>query len=142
MLLIKDLTREYAEELFKDDEKVLKFISEVKWEDGFICKKCGHDNYCEGKTRYSRRCTRCKAEESATAHTMFHNCKFPVRKAFYIAYTVCVEGNKMSTYDYSDVLGINQMTCWKFRKKINDCLVSRKNEKNVVGIKTILMSKA
>ncbi len=142
MLLIKDLTREYAEELFKDDEKVLKFISDVKWEDGFVCKKCGHDNYCEGKSRYSRRCTRCKSEESATAHTMFHNCKFPVRKAFYIAYTVCVEGNKMSTYDYSDVLGINQMTCWKFRKKINDCLVSRENEKDTVGIKTILMSKS
>ncbi len=122
MLLKKNLTKELAEELFNDDKKVLKFISEIKWSEGFICRKCGNDNYCEGKSPYSRRCTRCKTEESATSHTMFHNCKFPVSKAFYIAYTVCMEGKDISSYEYSDQLGLNQMTCWKFRKKIKDCV--------------------
>ena len=49
----------------------------------------------------SRRCTRCKTEESATAHTIFHNLKFPVNKAFYIAYNVCVLSSDFSTYNYA-----------------------------------------
>jgi len=123
MLFNDGISPELAKELFNDGDKVLKFISEVKWKDGFVCRNCGHTNYCEGKTAYSRRCTRCKKEESASAHTIFHNIKFPVNKAFYIAYTVCVQGKEVSSYDYSDQLGLNQMTCWKFRKRIKDCIL-------------------
>lgn len=140
MLLKKQLTKNMASELFADDEKALKFISEVKWEQGFVCRKCGHTNYCEGKSPYSRRCTRCKKEESATANTLFHNCKFPINKAFYIAYTVCVEGREISTYDYSDQLGINQMTCWKFRKRIKDCVLKHGKEDADVEISTLLLA--
>ncbi|HJV78842.1 MAG TPA: transposase [Paludibacter sp.] len=140
MLLKKQITRELADELFNDSEKALKFIAEVKWEDGFVCKKCGHTNYCEGKSPASRRCTRCKKEESATANTLFHNIKFPINKAFYIAYTVCVEGKDISSYEYSDQLGLNQMTCWKFRKRIKDCIIKHGADKGNVAIQTILMS--
>jgi predicted Zn-ribbon and HTH transcriptional regulator len=140
MLLKRQITKELAEELCSDGEKTLKFIAEVKWENGFVCRKCGHTNYCEGKTPSSRRCTRCKTEESATAHTIFHNIKFPINKAFYIAYNVCVLGNDFSTYDYSDQLGLNQMTCWKFRKRIQDCLLKTAHQDNV-QIQTILMSR-
>ena len=47
--------------------------------------------------------------------------KFPINKAFYIAYTVCVEGKPLSSYCYADQLSLNQMTCWKFRKRIENC---------------------
>lgn len=140
MLLKKNLTKEFAKELFNDDEKVLKFISEIKWSEGFICRKCENDNYCEGKSPYSRRCTRCKTEESATSHTMFHNCKFPVSKAFYIAYTVCMEGKDISSYEYSDQLGLNQMTCWKFRKKIKDCVQQHSGNSSKTELKKIIVT--
>jgi two-component system, sensor histidine kinase LadS len=139
MIFKKDISEELAKELFENPEKVLAFVASVKWIDGYKCRKCGHDNYCEGKSPHSRRCTRCKSEESATAHTIFHNVKFPINKAFYIAYHVCVLGKDISTYDYSDQLGINQMTCWKFRKRIKDCVlkISENNEEGT--IKQILM---
>jgi two-component system, sensor histidine kinase LadS len=140
MLLKKQITKELAEELFNDSEKALNFIAEVKWESGFVCRKCGHTNYCEGKSPASRRCTRCKKEESATANTLFHNIKFPINKAFYIAYTVCVEGKDISSYEYSAQLGLNQMTCWKFRKRIKDCVIKHGADKGNVAIQTILMS--
>lgn len=125
MFLKKELSPEMAEELFADSAKALQFIADVKWENGFVCRKCGHDNYCEGKSPASRRCTRCKTEESATSHTLFHNCKFPINKAFYIAYTVCVLGKDISTYEYAGKLGLNQMTCWKFRTRIKECLLKK-----------------
>jgi hypothetical protein len=139
MIFKEEILPDFAHQLFDDSEKVLKFIADVKWEGGFVCRKCGHTNYCDGKTPFSRRCTRCKKEESAAANTIFHNIKFPINKAFYIAYNVCVLGNDLSSYNYSDQLGLNQMTCWKFRKRIQNCMLKIENKKNI-AIQTILMS--
>lgn len=140
MIFKEDIPQKYANELFNDKDKTLKFIANVKWKDGFVCRKCGNTNYCEGKTTASRRCTRCKSEESATSHTIFHNIKFPINKAFYIAYNVCVEGKEISSYDYSSLLCLNQMTCWKFRKRIKDCILKQGQNKGKLTIKTILLS--
>ena len=140
MIFKENISPEFANELFDDKEKTLEFIAGVKWKEGFVCRKCGNTNYCEGKTTASRRCTRCKTEESATAHTLFHNIKFPINKAFYIAYNVCVEGKEISSYNYSNQLGLNQMTCWKFRKRIKECIIKNSQNKGKVSIKNILLS--
>lgn len=139
MIFKEEISAPQAEELFNDGKKVMRFVADVKWKDGFVCRSCGHTNYCEGKTPHSRRCTRCKKEESATAHTIFHNIKFPVNKAFYIAYNVCVLGNEFSSYNFSDQLGLNQMTCWKFRKRIQNCMFNVEKS-NKSKIQTILMA--
>ena len=138
MIFKSEIPRELADELMQDSNKVLQFVADVKWENGYACRNCGHTNYCEGKTPASRRCTRCKKEESAAAHTIFHNIKFPINKAFFIAYNVCILGDEYSSYSYSTQLGLNQMTCWKFRKRIHQCLL-RLDAKDSTDIKTILM---
>ena len=117
-----ELSDTQLDELFNSDEKCLEFLSEVKWENGFTCHKCGHDNYCAGKTPFSRRCTKCKTEESATSGTIFHNCKFPVHKAFYIAYNVCKGKEDISTYEFARRLSLRQMTCWNFKTKIHHAI--------------------
>ena len=118
----KELDAKQIEELFNSDEKCYAFLAEVKWEDGFRCRKCGNPNHCPGKTPYSRRCTKCKTEESAAAGTIFHNCKFAISKAFYIAYTVCKGKEELSTYEYARRLSLRQMTCWNFKTKIEQAL--------------------
>ena len=118
----RELTDEQLRELFKSDERCLEFLAELKWRDGFICRKCGNQNFCPGKTPYSRRCTRCKTEESASAGTIFHNCKFPVSKAFYIAYNVCKGKEEISTYEFARRLSLRQMTCWNFKTKIRQAI--------------------
>lgn len=118
----KELSEKQINDLFNSDEKCLEFLAEVKWENGFICHKCGHDNYCAGKSPYSRRCTKCKTEESATSGTIFHNCKFPIHKAFYIAYNVCIGKEELSTYEFARRLSLRQMTCWNFRTKIRKAI--------------------
>jgi len=139
MLFKEDIKPEFAQELFSDSAKVFKFVADMKWKDGFVCRKCGHTNFCEGKSPSSRRCTRCKSEESATVHTIFHNLKFPLNKAFFIAYNVCVLGSDFSSYNYSDQLGLNQMTCWKFRKRIQNCMLKQEG-KTKLSIQSILLA--
>lgn len=132
------ISKSLADELMENSEKTLRFISEIKWQNGFICHRCGNTNYCEGRTPFSRRCTKCKKEESATAHTIFHNIKFPVNKAFYIVYNICVLNKDNSAINFANLLDINQMTCWKFKKRVMEC-VNKKNEGKNINIKMILM---
>ena len=115
------LTEDNFEKCFPDEESCLAFLAEQKWGDNFSCRKCGHDNYCSGKKPHSRRCTRCKHEESATSHTVFHNCKIPLNKAFQIAFMVCHDPD-ISTYKISDKIQTRQMTCWKFKTQLLECM--------------------
>jgi hypothetical protein len=117
-----ELDEKQLGELFRSDEKCYAFLAELKWSNGFTCRKCGNTNYCSGKTAHSRRCTKCKTEESATSGTIFHNCKFPVSKAFYIAYNVCKGKEDLSTYEFARRLSLRQMTCWNFKTKIQQAL--------------------
>lgn len=121
--IFKDnLSPEQLQELFQSDEACLEFLAGLKWSNGFTCRKCGNTNYCQGKTPHSRRCTKCKTEESATTGTVFHNCKFPISKAFYIAFTVCKGEEEISTYEFARRLSLRQMTCWKFKTKVQQTI--------------------
>jgi hypothetical protein len=122
MIFREAFSPEKLEELFSSDEKCLEFLAVLKWEEGYTCRKCGNTNYCAGKTPYSRRCTKCKSEESATTGTIFHHCKFPISKAFYIAYNVCKNKEEISTYEFARRLSLRQMTCWNFKAKIQHAL--------------------
>lgn len=106
---------------FAAGEDCLGFLASIKWKDQYKCKKCGHTNYCKGKTPHSRRCTRCKHDESATAHTPFHGCRMPLNLAFQIAYQVCCRP-EISSYKLADIYRIRQMTCWKLKKKVMECI--------------------
>ncbi|MBU0489899.1 MAG: transposase [Bacteroidetes bacterium] len=124
---------------FKDDDKCLEFLASMKWDNGFECRKCGHNNYCHGKTPQSRRCTRCKSEESATANTIFHHLKFPISKAFFIAYNVCVEKKNISSYQFARKLQLRQMTCWKFIHKLQEA-IEKTNTTDIDSLKKVFRS--
>ena len=116
------LSPEILNEMFRSDEKCLEFLADLKWADGFTCKKCGNTNWCPGREPYSRRCTRCKTKETATNGTIFHGVKFPLSKAFYIAYHVCKGKEDISTYEFGRRLSLRQMTCWNFKSRIRKAL--------------------
>ena len=138
----KELSVEQLNKLFQSDEKCFEFLADLKWSRGFECRKCGNTNYCSGKTAHSRRCTKCKTEESATAGTIFHNCKFPVHKAFYIAYNVCKGKEDLSTYEFARRLSLRQMTCWNFKTKIQHAIdeMNSLSENEKLSIQKILTS--
>lgn len=122
MGFMKDLSEQQLTELFISNDKCLEFLAELKWADGFVCRKCGNTNYCPGKTPFARRCTKCKTEESATSGTIFHHCRFDISKAFFIAYSVCKGKEDLSTYEFARRLSLRQMTCWKFKDKLKKAI--------------------
>jgi hypothetical protein len=121
---LKQITPVEMDEMTGNEDHVLEFIAGEKWKDGFTCRKCGNTNFCKGKKPHSRRCTRCKHEESATAHTIFHGCHLPISQAFRLAYEVCQDPG-ISTYELSRQLDTRQMTCWKLKKRMMECIQTR-----------------
>lgn len=113
--------------LYPDQNSCLKFLADKKWGNNYNCRKCGSQVYCAGRTPYSRRCTRCRYEESATAYTLLHKCKIPLEKAFYAIFLVFSSKGKITSVDLSNKLNIRQSTCWTFMNKINGVLELDRN---------------
>ncbi len=109
---------------FKEDTDGMEYLSSIKWEDGYQCKKCGNANFCKGRKSFSRRCTRCKYDESPTAHTMFDKCKFPLLTAFHIVFKISTKKKGMSTLELHREFGLRQKTCWDFKKKVQTVMKS------------------
>ena len=122
---LKEIVGELEFDQFKDKfnshEECLAILAEAKWKSGFVCRLCGNERYCQGRTLHSRRCTRCKRDESATAHTVFHHCRMDLPKAFEIAYLVCGKPS-MPASEISIVMDTRHMTCLNFKKRILHCL--------------------
>jgi len=121
--LIGHLSPDGFRESFGSQEECLEILANAKWADGFVCRNCGNEKYCQGRTPFSRRCTRCKRDESATANTIFHHCRIDLPVAFEIAYMVCGSPAIPAT-EISRVMETRHMTCLNFKKRILQCLQS------------------
>jgi hypothetical protein len=104
--------------LYPDDLTCYRFLENLKWENGYTCRKCGNLKYFAGATKFARRCSRCGYNESITAFTIFHGIKFPIEKAFYITY-LTVTGKRYSTLEVlADLLKLGSNTVWAFKNKV------------------------
>jgi hypothetical protein len=114
----EELSTEKFKELFPDDASCMRYLENIKWSNGFVCKKCGHDKYITHTSPFTRKCTSCKHVESVTAETLFHGIRIPMDKAFYIVYDTIRSGKSKTLEELSEMLNLNKNTVWAFRKKI------------------------
>lgn len=120
----KSLSLFEFQQRFPDDEACMDYLTELKWPDGFVCPKCGHTRYCQGKTKYQRECTRCRHHCSPTSDTLFHKVKFPILKAFYIVYFTATSKKGIASTELSRKLNLRQKTCWGFKQKVSRAMSS------------------
>lgn len=103
---------------FKTDIDCLDYLVDVKWADGFICKRCSNDKFCAGRKPHNRRCTKCRYDESPTANTMFNKLKFSILIAFHIVFKISTKKKGMSSLELSSEFELRQKTCWAFKRKV------------------------
>jgi len=112
---------------FSTDDDCYRYLAEIEWnETEFHCKKCGHTKYCKGVKPFSRRCMKCKYDESPTAWTQFDKCKFPLLPAFHIAFKISTKKKGMSSLELSREFELRRKTCWEFKWKIQQTMKSSK----------------
>lgn len=112
---------------FSTTDDCLSYLADIKWSDGFCCRKCGHKNSCKGFAAGSRQCTSCNYTESPTASTLFHKVKFDLVKAFYIVYFMSTNKKGITSTELSRKLNLRQKTCWAFKRKVMKAMKSSGN---------------
>ncbi len=127
-VLMKEVDFPEFSNIFPDKESCFKYLEDLKWARGYKCKKCGNEKWCKGKDEFSKRCTKCRYDESSTAYTIFHKLKFPITKAFYMLFLVYANKEKITSLELSEILDLRQSTCWNFNKKINEMLLKNKKK--------------
>ncbi|WP_344853030.1 7TM diverse intracellular signaling domain-containing protein [Pedobacter jeongneungensis] len=112
--------------IYPDKETCYEFLAELKWSNGYHCRKCSNDHYFAGHILHSRRCSKCGYEESVTTYTIFHNTRIPINKAFYMIFLIYSSKGKISSHKLSELLSIRQSTCWTFGSRIKKVMEDRK----------------
>ena len=113
-------------QIYPDKDACLTYLANLKWADGYQCRKCGHEKFCDGREPHSRRCTKCRYVESATAYTLLQKCKFSIIKAFYATFLIYPHQGNYSSQELSRVLDLRQGTCWSFSQKVLEAMRRRR----------------
>lgn len=108
---------------FSSEEKCKKYLTELKWADGYKCKNCGHNRFVERKD-HRRMCQKCKNTESATSGTLLHDIRFGLRKAFLIMFEMTTSSKGISALQISKRYSISYKTALNFTHKIREAMES------------------
>ena len=119
---LMEKTMDYSQfkTLYPDTLACYRFLDSLKWEKGFHCRKCRNEKYFDGAQKFARRCTRCGYNESITSYTIFHSTKFPIEKAFYIAFLTVVGNREFTLETLAALLELRVNTLWAFKNKVLD----------------------
>lgn len=128
----KNISFEEFQKTFPSDEHVHRFISGLKWQDGYSCKKCKGKDWMEGMNFMARKCIQCKYEESVTANTLFHGIKFSFSKALYISLHTVIHRDSVPIRQLADEIELREATVWAFRKKTLERITSSSTNKGDV----------
>lgn len=103
---------------FQSADDCYQYLVDYKWSNGFKCTMCSHTVFYKGRTWHHRRCRKCLYDESVTAHTVFHDMKMPILKAFQMAFRIAARKKGMSTVELGVEVGVQQKTAWFFKRKL------------------------
>lgn len=108
---------------FPDDDACREFLVRVRWPDGFRCPVCSSDAAWTTK-RGLLMCRSCGRQTSATAGTIFHRSRYPLRVWFSAMWFVCAQKNGVSALGLQRVLGFGSYeTAWAWMHKLRRAMV-------------------
>jgi transposase-like protein len=108
---------------FLTEEQCEAYLYKLRWEDGFICPKCGNKNYWKTK-RLLYICSSCQYQVSVTAGTIFQDTRKPLRSWFTAIWWVTTQKYGASAKGLQQVLGLKSYeTAWAWLHKIRKAMV-------------------
>jgi len=118
----KNIDFDQFRKLYPDKLSCFRYLETLKWGTSYSCQQCSNDKSFQGAGKFARRCTKCGYNESITSNTLFKGIKFPIEKAFYIAYVAVAYKKGPTLEQLSTQLELNMNTVWSFKKKAMDSI--------------------
>ncbi len=111
---------------FATEARCRAYLTQQRWPKGFVCPRCQHPRGSFIQTRLLYQCQKCRYQASATAGTVFHKTRTPLRKWFWMIYLLSQHKNSYSVLGLQKLLKINRYrTAWLMAHKIRKALADR-----------------
>ncbi len=110
---------------FGTDDSCREALFLMRWPDGFRCPVCGHDRYCQLKSRPLMQCNRCHHQASLTAGTVMAHTKLPLTTWFLAMYLLTQSKNGVSAMELRRHLGVRYPTAWLIKQKLMQVMRER-----------------
>jgi transposase-like protein len=114
---------------FSTEEQCRDYLFRVRFPNGFVCPKCGHDKYWKvGDTL--RTCKSCRHQTSIIAGTVFENTRKSLKTWFIAIWWVTTQKSGASADGLKQVLGLkSDQTAWTWLHKIRKAMVNPNRSK-------------
>jgi transposase-like protein len=116
----RDYPRNFTEfiEWFHSEADAWAYVARVRWQDGFSCPRCGHDE-CWLTDRHLYVCASCKRQTSLTAGTVFEGSRLSLREWLYVLWLVAGEKRGVSAKSVQNAIGVGSYkTAWLALHKV------------------------
>jgi len=114
--------------MYGSETQCQKQLFNMRWSSGYCCPNCGHDKYCQLKSRPLYQCNQCHFQASLTSGTIFAHSKLPLTTWFMAIYFITQEKNGISALELSRLLGISYNATWRVKQKLMQAMKERDDE--------------
>lgn len=76
---------------FSTEEACIQHLIAMRWPEGFVCPRCGHNEAWALRTRKVFDCKRCRAETRLMAGTIFEKTRTPLIKWYWLIYHMALD---------------------------------------------------
>lgn len=108
----KPKTLQAAIRYFKDEQTCIDTIAALRWPDGPVCPKCGHNEHYYLATQKRWKCKKCAKQFSVKVGTIFEDSAIPLEKWLIALWMLVNCRNGISSYEVGRALGITQKSAW------------------------------
>lgn len=115
---------------FATEEACRSYLFASRWPEGFVCPACGSSRAGDmHRRRLLWQCKDCGQQTSATAGTVMHATRTPLRTWFWAAYLVATHHPGISAKQLQRQLGLSRYeTAWLILQKLRRAMVAPERE--------------
>lgn len=131
----QDMSLFYFQKKFATEKACWEHLVKMRWPNGFVCPRCGHDRASFHTTRKLLQCKGCRYQASATAGTVFHKTRTPLRKWFWLIFMMSTHKTGVSIQGLQRLLGIKYYeTIWAMAHKVRKAMAERDASYQLAGL--------
>ena len=115
---------------FPTDIECRKYLLTIRWEHGFLCTACGHNEYWTNEESSYCICSKCRHRVSLLAGTIMQDSKLPVRIWLTAMWLFVTQKDGISAKSLQENLGLRSYkSAWSLLHKLRIAMVRSSREK-------------